>query len=69
MKKIINIEGMTCGHCAGRVKSELESLEEVKSAEVSVEDKRAVVELVSEVSIEKLKEVVKDTGYTPVSVE
>ncbi len=69
MKKIIKIEGMSCGHCAGRVKKELEALEGVKSAEVSANDKKAVVELDKEVAADKLKGAVEEAGYTPVSVE
>lgn len=69
MKKTINIEGMSCGHCSGRVKKELEILDGVKSAKVSVEDKRAVVELESEVDIENLKKAVREAGYNPISIE
>ncbi|CAH2212202.1 heavy-metal-associated domain-containing protein [Tepidibacter aestuarii] len=69
MKKIINIEGMSCGHCAGRVKKELESIGEVKSAEVSAEEKKAVVELANEVDNEKLKEAVVEAGYKVVGIE
>lgn len=34
MKKTIKIEGMSCGHCAGRVKKELENVSGVKSARI-----------------------------------
>lgn len=69
MKKIIKIEGMSCGHCAGRVKKELEALDGVKSADVSAGDKQAVIELEKEISIDKLKEAVEEAGYTPVSIQ
>ncbi|WP_099191822.1 heavy-metal-associated domain-containing protein [Tepidibacter mesophilus] len=69
MKKIINIEGMSCGHCAGRVKKELEGINEVKSAEVSAEEKKAVVELAHEVDDKKLKEAVVEAGYEVLSIE
>lgn len=69
MKKTIIIEGMTCGHCEGRVKKELENVCGVKSAEVSVSDKKAVVELAHEVDAEKLKAAVEEAGYTAVAIE
>lgn len=69
MKKTIKIEGMSCGHCAGRVKKELEAVCGVKSAEVSASDKKAVVELAHEVDAEKLIAAVEEAGYTAVSVE
>lgn len=69
MKKTIKIEGMTCGHCEGRVKKELEAIRGVKSADVSATDKKAVVELAHEVDVEKLKAAVEEAGYTAISVE
>jgi len=44
MKKILKIEGMSCGHCAMRVKSALLGVKGIKSAEVTVVDGQAVVE-------------------------
>jgi len=69
MKKTINIEGMTCGHCAGRVKKELEKVCGVKTADVSASDNKAVVELAHEVDEAKFKEAVEEAGYKLVSVE
>ena len=40
MEKIMNIEGMMCGHCEARVKKCLENLPEVKEAVVSHEKER-----------------------------
>ncbi len=69
MEKIIKIEGMSCGHCEARVKRELEALDGVKSADVSADDNRAVVQLEKEVAVDKLKGAVEEAGYTPVAVE
>jgi len=44
MKKILKVEGMSCGHCAMRVKSALLGVKGIKSAEVTVVDGQAVVE-------------------------
>ncbi len=69
MKKTIKIEGMSCGHCSGRVKKELEVISEVKSVEVSATENRAVVELTSEVEETRLKTAVQEAGYEVVGIE
>ena len=44
MKKIINITGMGCEGCAAKVKKALEAVPGVKSVNVELAAKRAVVE-------------------------
>jgi len=63
MEKTIEINGMTCGHCAARVKKELEKIEGVESVEVNVEEKKAVVSLNTAISEVKLKAAVEEAGY------
>ncbi|MFY9497179.1 MAG: cation transporter [Halanaerobiales bacterium] len=63
MKKILEIDGMTCAHCAARVKKELEKIEGVESVEVNVEEKKAVVSLNTAISEVKLKAAVEEVGY------
>lgn len=63
MEKTIEINGMTCGHCAARVKKELEKIEDVESVEVNVEEKKAVVSLNTAISEVKLKAAVEEVGY------
>ena len=63
MKKILEINGMTCAHCAARVKKELEKIEGVESVEVNVEEKKAVVSLNTAISEVKLKAAVEEAGY------
>jgi copper chaperone CopZ len=38
---VINVEGMHCGNCAGKVKGALEKTAGVQSAEVDLEGKKA----------------------------
>ena len=43
---VVGVEGMSCAHnCAPKVKASLESIDGVKSADVSFEDKRAIVKM------------------------
>lgn len=69
MKKIIKIKGMTCRHCEGRVKKELQAICGVKSVEVSAADNRVIVELAHKVDVAKLKTAIEEAGYRVVSVE
>jgi copper chaperone len=41
---IIEIEGMTCGHCSSAVKNLIEEVDGVKSAEIELSTKEAKVE-------------------------
>ena len=45
MQKIINITGMACEGCAGRVKKALEAVPGVKSVNVELAAKRAIVDV------------------------
>lgn len=63
MKKTVNIEGMMCMHCEARVKSALEALDGVESAEVSHEKGNAVISMTKDVSDEFIKETIETQGY------
>ena len=61
--KKMDIQGMMCPHCEARVKKALESIDGVKSADVSHEKACAVVTLSSPVSDQDLTKAVTDAGY------
>jgi len=44
MKKLLKIEGMSCGHCVMHVQSALEDIPGVKSAKVDLLERQALVE-------------------------
>jgi Cu+-exporting ATPase len=67
-KKIIHIEGMSCGHCSATVEKALNGIEGVK-ASVSLSDKIANVSIEGSVSDEKLKKAVEDAGYEVTGIE
>ena len=68
MKKIMKIEGMSCGHCTARVEKALNAIPGV-SASVSLEDKSATVSLSGDVTDDTLRSVVIDAGYEVVSIQ
>ena len=67
MQKILEIEGMSCGHCVNRVQSALNAIDGV-SATVDLDSKAAFVKLEKDVSDDTLTQVVTDAGYTVTSV-
>ena len=69
MTKTMKIEGMICPHCSGRVKTVLEGLAGVASADVSHETGLAIVTLEAEVANEVLADTVTAQGYAVISVE
>ncbi len=69
MKKIIEIDGMHCSHCAKAVADELSALNGVKRAKADAEKKTAVVSLSEDVSDEALFKAVEKAGFKPIKVE
>ena len=63
MKKLLTIEGMSCGHCVMRVKSSLEDVAGVNSVKVDLLEKSAMVEGEA-LSDAALGKAVIDAGYT-----
>ena len=68
MKKVIAIEGMTCGHCQARVEKALNAVDGVK-AKVDLKKNNAIVEADSTISDDLLKKTVEEAGYTVTSIE
>lgn len=63
MKKVIAIEGMSCGHCTARVQKALEAISGVETVEMSLEAKNATVSVDGSVTDETLTAAVTDAGY------
>ncbi|NCC14794.1 MAG: heavy metal translocating P-type ATPase [Clostridia bacterium] len=68
MKKVLKIDGMSCGHCTARVEKALNAIDGV-TAEVSLEGKSATVTLANEISDETLIQTVTDAGYEVVDIQ
>lgn len=64
VKETVKVEGMSCGHCVASVKKAVESLNGIKSVEVSLENKLAVVEFDSaKTDLAAIKNAIEDQGY------
>ena len=62
---VLKVTGMTCGHCVKAVSGALQRIEGVRSANVDLEQGRAVVEYDEGCTTpEELKRAVMDEGYS-----
>ncbi len=70
MKKIIEIDGMNCSNCIGKVENLLYGLPQVDTVKVNLEAKNAEVEFNAEVDNELLKNLIDNGGhYTVTSIK
>ena len=69
MKKKINIEGMSCGHCVGRVTKALTGIEGVSDVDVNLDEKRALVSLDKEIHDEQFNKEIENVGFKVIGVE
>lgn len=69
MEKTLKIGGMSCEHCVKHVKEALEGVSGVRSAEVNLKKKTAVVTLETDVENDALIAAVTEAGYEVKSVK
>ncbi len=61
---VINVEGMSCGHCVKAVEGALSKLAGVNEAKVSLADHNVTVQYDdSKVTVEAMKVAIEDQGY------
>ena len=63
MQRIIEIKGMTCGHCEGRVTNEILTIPGVTNVIATAEKATAVIESSSDISDELIEIAVRNAGY------
>lgn len=60
---VLDVKGMSCGHCVSRVDKALRAVEGVASVTVSLEGHRAEVEFEAPATSAALVEAVSEAGY------
>ncbi len=68
-KTILNVEGMSCGHCSASVEKALGAVSGVKSVNVDLGAKTATVEADEAVAGASLEKAVTDAGYQVVGIQ
>jgi copper chaperone CopZ len=67
MRKLLKIEGMSCGHCVMHVQSALEDVPGVKSAKVDLLERSAMVDG-DNLNDQALRAAVTEAGYSVSSI-
>lgn len=68
MIKIINIDGMSCGHCVKSVMTALNKINGVQVISVSLEKKNAEIEVMGDVTDQMLVNAVSEAGYDVIDI-
>lgn len=64
MIKTVEIKGMTCGHCEGRVTNELQAIPGVTKVTASAEKASATIESDFEIAEDSIVLAVQKAGYS-----
>jgi copper chaperone CopZ len=62
--KTVEIKGMTCGHCEGRVNAEIMAIPGVLGVVVSAEKANAIITSELEISADAIENAVQAAGYS-----
>ena len=68
MKTTIKIEGMSCEHCANKVKTTLEKIENKSKIKVNLSKKEATITSNKKLDIKLLKEEIENLDYNFVDI-
>lgn len=68
MHKKLIIEGMSCGHCTGRVEKALLGLDGVEAVMMDLTEKSATVTFTKALPNEQLIAIIDDAGYDVVEI-
>ena len=69
MKKIIEIEGMSCSHCAQKVENALYGLPETEEVNINLENKSAEVDFSSDIDDKLISDLIKSVGYSVTNIK
>lgn len=68
MKTTIKIEGMSCEHCANKVKTTLEKIENKSKIKVNLSKKEATITSNKKLDLKLLKEEIENLDYKVVDI-
>lgn len=68
IKKVMNVEGMHCGHCASKVENVLKKIPSVSKVKVNLDKKQVEVYLSEEVENNVLTEAIKSVDFEVINI-
>ncbi len=63
MEKKLSIDGMSCGHCSGRVKKYLEETDGITNVDVSLDNKEATFSCTENTNFDKMVKDINGFGF------
>lgn len=63
IKTILKVSGMSCNHCASRIKDTLEKEPNIKKVTVDLKTNNVTIISTKELEVEKVKTLIEDLGY------
>ncbi len=70
MKTIkIEIDGMTCQHCAANVDKAITKVKGVVEVNTSLSQKNSTITALDDINIDDIKKGIENAGYTPLNYE
>ncbi|MFZ5353729.1 MAG: heavy-metal-associated domain-containing protein [Bacillota bacterium] len=68
MRKQINIEGISCGHCVKHVTDALHQIG-MSKVQVNLEGKYAIADALNEIEDAKIKKAIEEAGYDVIGIK
>ena len=63
VKKVINVDGMSCSHCAKKVENSLKEIDGVLKVSVNLDKKEVIITSKFEIDTSLLRKKIEDLGY------
>lgn len=68
VKTVVSIEGMSCSHCANKVKTTLEGIESIKKVKIDLDKKEAIIWSSEKIDENKVREKIENLEYEVLSI-
>lgn len=63
VKQVINVDGMSCSHCAKKVENSLKEVDGVLKVSVNLDKKEVIITSKFEIDTSLLRKKIEDLGY------
>ena len=63
IKQVINVDGMSCSHCAKKVENSLKEIDGVLKVSVNLDKKEVIITSKFEIDTSLLRKKIEDLGY------
>ena len=63
VKQVINVDGMSCSHCAKKVENSLKEIDGVVKVSVNLDKKEVIITSKFEIDASLLRKKIEDLGY------